>query len=947
MEETKIDGLESPHRTEHPVKNFFRKTSKMSGRDRVEYELGISIYILPGFDINGLESPAHRTEQPPKCPHATASSTNSAFCVNTTSSPFAWCTYQHTLHCRLPLDCILSIAYLVSTTMTSNEFDWAQGMLCRIGTCQLLPCQFTRNIIHKLLQPNIMMDLVYLRLFLVLLVRMPTESQCHVIHTIIDDADFKASLDEYFQNFFNDSSTAKTIVAVVHEQKHFYLMQADFNTHTVWVDDSAVTNTSVSVSVAMTMRAHIFVKGCAERIKDANTQICTKVRANGPLCYGGERKPTKKKRQNFQAWIVKYINKQNKQTPDVNACACYTAYDLCTTLRLDPNLDNLDDPKVAIRGWFVSWVIRETRAAYLSGVMSLDDGASQENIDSWKELMDAWIANIPDGNDITSWAAEPEVTKERVAELGNTTPPDAKQRLFEEARVVEESVDAKAERRTRVEDEAAKKAAAAEKGAKTLAEQTAAAEAKQLDEQKAKEAAEKARAHAEAEKKAAAAEKAAKTLKAQTEKKAAAEAKHLDEQKAKEAEKKARVHAEAEKKAAAAEKEAKKLDQQEEALAAEDKRVAEDEAAGGWVSAEQHVSEEEEVDRCDEYVRREAALEEAERVLKRPMVNSVQQDAECAKRRKASLDLDLMRGPLIHVPEANVPIEAAGRSIIIAGRRNMVVAENFDPSQLGAASLPGLDDLCNRHLALDDVEKLVYFWYGAMLFAFVRTDHYQLEGVKALLRKRFHPVAPKEALRCNHCSQTFYNPVQARHHETCWETNGMCKPGMESMSIAGPPAFYLPTYLLDFLGLWEHGILDLLDACRVPVAIVGKPNTSTHKYLPHEIYKEKLALMKKKGLEHLLTHKSDHLWGDRKRDQISEARDFGKERFRIVPELPHLSFLLPLNMWPPELSAPFFARCKPSSFGRYYYQTEVEIEDEGAGVKDEGAVVKNEADGII
>jgi hypothetical protein len=115
--------------------------------------------------------------------------------------------------------------------------------------------------------------------------------------------------------------------------------------------------------------------------------------------------------------MVKYKDKQNKQGPDVNTCACFTAYDLCTTLRLDPNLPNLDDPKVEIRGWFVSWLIRATRAAYLSGVLSLDDGASQEDIDSWKELMNAWIARIPDGHDVTSWAAEPEVTKEQVAEL--------------------------------------------------------------------------------------------------------------------------------------------------------------------------------------------------------------------------------------------------------------------------------------------------------------------------------------------------------------------------------------------------------------------------------------------------------------------------------------------------------------------------------------------------
>ena len=180
--------------------------------------------------------------------------------------------------------------------MTSNEFDWAQGMLCRIGTCEGLPCQFTRNIIHQLLRPKIMMDIVSLRLVLVFLAPIPTEygrSQCHVIDTIITDSDFKISLDNYFQNVFNDSSTAKEIVAVVHEQKHFYFMQADFNTHTVWMHDSAVTKTSVSVSDATKKSAHIFVQGCAEHIKDANTLICTKARPTGQLFYNG-RKPAKK-----------------------------------------------------------------------------------------------------------------------------------------------------------------------------------------------------------------------------------------------------------------------------------------------------------------------------------------------------------------------------------------------------------------------------------------------------------------------------------------------------------------------------------------------------------------------------------------------------------------------------------------------------------------------------
>jgi hypothetical protein len=359
------------------------------------------------------------------------------------------------------------------------------------------------------------------------------------------------------------------------------------------------------------------------------------------------------------------------------------------------------------------------------------------------------------------------------------------------------------------------------------------------------------------------------------------------------------------------------------------------------LAAFEEMAAEVEVDCCAEYFRREEAVEAEERAQKRPRVSSAEKDAEGSMRRKASLDLAVT--PLIHVREANVKIEAAGRSTIIGGRRNMVVAENFDPSQLGAASLPGLDDLCNSHLALEDAEKLVYFWYGAMLFAFVRTEHHQCEGVKRLLRKRFYPVAPNVALRCNHCPQTFYNPVQARHHETCWEVNGMCRPGMESMSIAGPPAFYLPHYLLDFLEGWEHDRLDLLDACRAPVGIVGKPNMSSHRYFPKEIVKEKVELKKKRSLALLLKHKTDHLWGKGK----GLARAFGNERFRIFPELPHLSFLLPLNMWPPELSAPFFAKCQPSSIGRYYYQTKVEIKDEGAVVKEKGAVVKKEEDGII
>jgi hypothetical protein len=130
VEETNIDGLESLQRTEHPVNNFFRKTSKMSPRDRLEYELGISIIFDEGLPQHGINNSLliHGVH------------TNTLYTVES-----------------------LWIAYLVSTTMTSNEFDWAPGMFCRIGQCELLPCQFTQNIIPKLLQPKIMIDLVYLR----------------------------------------------------------------------------------------------------------------------------------------------------------------------------------------------------------------------------------------------------------------------------------------------------------------------------------------------------------------------------------------------------------------------------------------------------------------------------------------------------------------------------------------------------------------------------------------------------------------------------------------------------------------------------------------------------------------------------------------------------------------------------------------------------------------
>jgi hypothetical protein len=746
---------------------------------------------------------------------------------------------------------------------------WAQGMMCRIGTCELLPCQFTRDIVHKLLQPKKMIDVVYLRLFLVLLVQMEdSRPQCHVITQIITGENLEVELDEYFQHVFKDSSTTKTIVAIVHDREHFYLMEADFNAHTVLVDDSAVANTSVTVSEATKKRAHEFIQRCAEHIKDANTKICTKRWAKGSLFYGNARKPNKTKRSLFQSWLVQHRPKLNK-TSDVNACSCYAAYALCTILRVD---HNLDDDKVDIRGWFVSWLIRKTRAAYLSGIMSLDHGASQENIDSWKAIMDAWIARIPDGHDITSWAAEPEVTKEQVgteaqvAELGNTTPPGEEQRVAEDAPIAAEKQAAEAKR-------LGQEAPVTEESAEQVGTEAQVAEL-------------------------------GNTTPPGEEQRVAEDA------------------------PIAAEKQA-----------AEAKRLGQEAPV-----TEELVAE---TDRCEEYAIKEAAVEAKEGAQKMPMVDSVEMDAEGSRKRFASLNClagARKRNPLIHVPEANVKMEATGRSIIIGGGRNMVVPENFDPSPFGAASLPGLDDLCNSHLALDDAEKLVYFWYGAMLFAFVRSDDYDLEGVKRLLRKRFYPVAPNVAFRCHHCPQTFYNPVQARHHETCWEVNGMCRPGMESMSIAGPPAFYLPLYLLVFLEGWEHDRLDLLDACRVPVGIVGKPNISTHRYFPKEIFKEKCELQKRKSLAQLLTHKTNHLWGSGK----GQAREFGKERFRIFPELPHLSFLLPLNMWPPELSAPFFAKYQPSSIGRYYYQdqTEVEINDEGAVVKEKGAVVKKE-DGII
>jgi hypothetical protein len=75
---------------------------------------------------------------------------------------------------------------------------------------------------------------------------------------------------------------------------------------------------------------------------------------------------------------------------------------------------------------------------------------------------------------------------------------------------------------------------------------------------------------------------------------------------------------------------------------------------------------------------------------------------------------------------------------------------------------------------------------------------------------------------------------------------------MESTSIAGPPAFHLPQPLLDFLEGWEHDRLDLLDACRVPVGIAGKPNISTRGCFPKEIFKEKSKLQKKRSLDRLV-----------------------------------------------------------------------------------------------
>jgi hypothetical protein len=131
-------------------------------------------------------------------------------------------------------------------------------------------------------------------------------------------------------------------------------------------------------------------------------------------------------------------------------------------------------------------------------------------------------------------------------------------------------------------------------------------------------------------------------------------------------------------------------------------------------------------------------------------------------------------------------------------------------------------------------------------------------------------------------------------------------------------AFFLPDYLIDFLNNWESEKLDLLDAYGCPLVVTGRAGSSIHQYVAKEIAKEKSQLKSANGvngIEELLSHKSGHFWSRMAR---GKARMFGEERFHLFPEIQHLSFMHPMNMWPLPLKLHFFSKYKPNQDGNPY-----------------------------
>lgn len=265
--------------------------------------------------------------------------------------------------------------------------------------------------------------------------------------------------------------------------------------------------------------------------------------------------------------------------------------------------------------------------------------------------------------------------------------------------------------------------------------------------------------------------------------------------------------------------------------------------------------------------------------------------------------------------------------------RNTMVEPVFDPVPLGGEPLPRLDNLTNEHIGAGKDVDVKYFWHGAMLFAFDGKQN-NLQYVNELLKKRFYPVRPTSPIQCSACSKSFYNPIQAKNHRKGWEINGVCDPERSSMELGfSPSAFFLTDVVIGFLKRWGSKKVDLLDAFQFPFPVGGKPGPATQlrPYMGLELTKEKRQMsIRNQGLPELLAHKSLHFWSP---SDKGAARKFGPERFQLFPEILHLGFLRPMNMWPQDLAQPFFASYRATPDGNNY-RFQYQVADTGGGHDD-------------
>jgi hypothetical protein len=814
-------------------------------------------------------------------------------------------------------------ATVMTTTTKEDEPDndedvsWMSGVMSSLDG-YYIPTGFPVSTIFNLLQPK-QVDCMYLTLFLALLVskKKPSASDRGVPVAFINDGHFKGELKDYLEagSTMHPVDEKYRVMLAVYENHHYYMMDVNAEMMKVTVFDNSVTElTQNSITKDMLHRAYHAADAVDKAMRGGEESHGVSMTGShkSRVYYGGSSAKLKQRRKKWSVCNGKPYWRERREIQK-NACICYTAFDMCKVLTVETHGNGNGN----LREWFVGWLVRETAAAYASGMMTAGEGS---DTGVWKTEMKAWIQQIPWSNEVPgnvvpdSFYREDNIAlllrKARDGAPGLAAPLaiEGPARALEKtppstvATVPSTEVEAGAlspaavDKKTPIENNAASIKHHDAPGPTALMEVEE--EARVLSPADAVD-------NTSIEETAASATKRRKANLARLPNGDNATGPNPN---AANSAKIPRHDYEASLVPVAVYSPVK-------APCSTDDNAPEEEQATSTAHLAFYNTEH------DTMMRQE--LEDissfGQNVEDRRVANNVSIQVGSNFVRDVGTGDGEERGVGAGDGVTQAPTSPVGR--------NRIVDPCFDPTLYGGVALPLLEDLKPYHVGVRETETLSvhYFWYGAMLFACYTTE--KPEEVIALLKEKFYPVAPTQPIICPTCAQRFFNPIQAKGHQERWETNGMCDPNWSSMQLAfGPSAFLLPNYLIDFLKGWRYKRLDLLDACRYPLVISGKQGASMRGYLPMEIAKEKHRLVSHhdaNGLVDLLKHKSSHFWSPRVVGIAGKARGFGPERFHFFPEIPHLCFMCPVHRWSPDLVTHFFAEYyrNPDDLHRFLYMT--------------------------